>query len=232
MYRSKWAVAIVATAVMLLSACQSTTKQASSGFLQNYQGFADSSEYDNTKVFKAKGFSADSLKAVNSFKIEPFEIWLTGEKVAQFNPSQLRALSSYFHKKLETTFLNNGLKVVQQAQDDSIIIRGAFTNVKLNDPELSATDFIPFRIVLNAGNAAYLEMTDKKDVVTEVSVEMEMVDGKNQQRLFAMMATKYLDDTVANSGEENIRAVKQVLDQWVENFASKLAALRNNKVNQ
>jgi len=227
MNNAKLTAVMVAAAMLLLSACQSTTKQASSGFLQNYQGFVDSNEYENTKVFRAKGFTANDIKKVDSFKIEPFEIWLTGEKVAQFNPSQLRALSSYFHKKLETTFLANGLKVVQEASEDSIIIRGAFTNVKLNDPELSPTDFIPFRIVLNAGNAAYLEMTDKKDVVTEVSVEMEMVNGKNQQRVFAMMATKYLDDTVANNGEENIRAVKQVLDQWVENFALKLSEIRN-----
>lgn len=217
---------VVAVIIVLLPACTSTTKQPKSGFLESYRGFVDSTEFDNSKTFSSDDFDKSYLADVTGFQILPFEIWLNKSSAEQFNPSQLAALSQYFHQSMVAKFKAQGLPVVLKPSEKTLTIRGAFTGIKFNDPELSPTDFIPFRILINAGNAAYLEVTDKKDVITEVSLEMEFVASQSQERKFALMATKYLDDTVANNGVENIKAVKNLLDEWVDNFVEQIVKAR------
>ena len=84
-------------------------------------------------------------------------------------------------------------------------------------------------MVLNAGNAAYLNITDKKDVITTVSIEVELLQGLTQERIFALIATKKIDTTIANSGVDNVAAVKDLLDLWVNNFIVKLTKTRANQ---
>jgi hypothetical protein len=83
------------------------------------------------------------------------------------------------------------------------------------------------RLVLNAGNAAYLNVTNQKDVITEVSIEVEFLLGRNSKRVFAMTATKQLDLTMGESGDDGFKVVTAVLDLWVDNFIKKLASIRN-----
>jgi hypothetical protein len=100
----------------------------------------------------------------------------------------------------------------------TISIRGVFTNVRVIDPEVGISDFIPIRLIINAGNAVYLKATGQKDVISSISLEAEFIDNKTKRRLFAMAATKELDATVTSDQEGNIRALKEVLDTWARNL--------------
>jgi len=215
-------------ALILLSGCASTTKHQQSGFIKNYDDFVTSTNYDNTKIYRAKGFGRESIAKLKEIKLVPFEIWINPEPDSHFNPQQLVGLSRYFNNSLRTKLFENGFNVVEKVNVGTLTLRGAFTGVKFTSPELSATDFIPFRIVLNAGNAAYLKMSAQKDVITNVSIELEFLQGVDQQRVFALLATKSVDATIANSGEDNITAVQALLDHWADNFVEKLVEIRTS----
>lgn len=228
-YKQLLQLTLVATILVILSGCVSTTTQKSSGFLVNYDGFVDSKTYDNTKVFQADGFGKNTIAELKEIKLVPFEIWITPDEKVNFNPQQLIDLSQYFHQKMKTSLLQNHYNVVDKVGINTLTIQGAFSSVNFEEPELAVTDFIPFRIILNAGNKAYLQVTDAKDVITKVSLEVEFLQGTVQKRVFALIATKSVDSTVANSGKDNMKAVQELLDQWADNFVEKLVSVRAGK---
>ncbi|EPJ55866.1 MAG: lipoprotein [Osedax symbiont Rs2] len=214
-------------ALFLLSGCATTTTQQHSGYFSSYQGFVDSKDYDYTKTYNVDASDREALAQVKSINLVPFEMWLSPASNANFNAQQLAGLSRYFHAQLGQKLQKNGFNIVDSAGSETLTIKGAFSGISFSAPELAPTDFIPFRIVLNAGNAAYLQVTDKKDVITEVSIEAEFLIGEQQQRIFALIATKYVDATVANSGSDNVLAVQQLLDVWVTNFVAKLSDIKS-----
>ena len=118
--------------------------------------------------------------------------------------------------------------MVNEAGAGILSIRGAFSAIKITQPELSPTEFIPFRVVLNAGNAAYLSVTKQRDLITQVGIEVEFKLGKDSPPVFAMTNVKTLDTTVSNSKSGNLEAVKVVLDTWIDNFVEKLAEVRHS----
>ncbi len=214
---------------LFISGCASNTTQNTVGFLGNYDNFIDSKDYKFTKTYTAKNFNAQSLATVQKIHLVPFELWLGNNKQANFNPKQLAQLSKDFQQLLSTELLKKNYQIVDKASSDALTIRGAFSDISLHDPKLSPTDFIPFRIVLNAGNAAYLKLSENKDVITSISIEAEFLQGAPAERLFALIATKKIDDTVAADNSENLQSVNQVLKIWAVNFANKISQLRDNK---
>lgn len=224
--------ALLATLILVINTgCTSTSKPNDSGFLGNNIKLIKSGKFDDTWVNISPTFNRQQLAAVKKIKLIPFEVWLkqnTQLKEKTINTTQLRKLHGYFHDKLTATLKGN-YQIVEIADEDTLTIRGAFTKINLAKPELKATDFIPIRLVLNAGNSAYLMTTEQQDIVANVAIEVEFLLGSNQQRVFAMKAEKIIDLTVANSVEGNFTAVTQVLDIWADNFAKKLTQIRNEK---
>jgi hypothetical protein len=225
-YKQLLQLMLLATTFVILSGCVSTTTQKSSGFLVNYDGFVDSKTYDNTKVYQADGFGKNTIAELKEIKLVPFEIWITPDEKANFNPQQLTDSSQYFHQKMKANLLRNHYNVVDKVGNNTLTIQGAFSSVNFEEPELEATDFIPFRIMLNAGNEVYLQVTDAQDVITKVLIEMEFLQGTAQKRVFALMATKAIDSTIANNGKDNMKAVQELLDHWADSFVEKLVAVR------
>jgi len=228
----KITVLIALTIVLLLnSGCSSTPKPRDSGFLGNNIELTKSEQFDNSWVYVLPEFNQQRLAKVKKIQLVPFEIWLeqtalNNEKLKSINTTQLRKLHRYFHNKL-TASLTAHYQIVDNADENTLIIKGAFTNIHLAEPELAVTDLIPIRLVLNAGKTAYLMATEQKDIISKVALEVEFIMGTSQQRVFAMAAEKNIDVTVTNDAEGNFSAVTQVLDIWVDNFAKKLTQIRN-----
>lgn len=138
------------------------------------------------------------------------------------NTQQLAQLQQHFYLKL-TKGLAKYYQIVDEADSETLIIRGAFSRLKLSEPGLSVTDFVPVRIVLNAGNSAYLVATSQQDLISEVSIEAEFLLGDDKVRVFAMTITRELDVTVSDANNGNVAAVKEVLDLWAANFIKTIA---------
>ena len=213
--------------VLFVSGCSNSLKQTQSGYLGDYTQLKPSAEYDDTLIYQAEGFDGKTLKQVSKIQLVPFEVWLTQKQSKSLNTEQVRLLVMSFHQKLLKK-IPKQFKIVNSADSDTLVIKGAFTGVTLNDPEVSVGDFVPIKLVFNAGNTAYLNATGQKNVITEVSIEVEFLLGQSNERVFAMTATKVLDATVQKTGEDNVKAVESVLDLWIDNFVNKLEQVKKN----
>lgn len=212
---------------LLVAGCMNITDQQKSGFLKDYQGFEDAYDPDYTKVYRSENFTTDMIADMHRIKLVPFEMWASSD--ANFTKDELAQLSNYFHQQMSDRLIANNYKLVRVAGPRTIIIRGAFSGVKFEDPELMPQDFIPFRMVINAGNFAYLQIADKSDVTTKVSVEIEFLKGLRRERILAAISTKYVDNTIANSGVDNMAVVKALLDMWADRFVDRLVEIRADK---
>jgi len=214
---------------LFVSGCMNITDQQQSGFLKNYEGFEDVYDPDYTKVYRSKNFTIEMLADMQRVKLVPFEMWVTPGADAKFGPEDLHELSQYFHQQMTARLSANNYEVVELMGPRTFIIQGAFSGVKFENPELMPTDFITFRMVMNAGNFAYLQIADKSDVTTKVSVEIEFLKGIRRERILAAISTKYVDTTIANSGEDNMTVVKELLDMWAAKFVDRLVEIRADK---
>lgn len=212
---------------LLLSGCINITDQQKSGFLKNYDDFVDVVDPDYTKVYRAPNFTINTIATMNKIKLVPFEMWVTPGPEAKFTKAQLKVLSEYLNQQLTSKLVDNNYQVVDRVGPNTMTIRGALSGVKFEDPEISPLDFVPFRIVVNAGNYAYLQIVDKKDVTTKVSLEIEFLQGVRRQRVLAAISTKYVDTTIANSGIDNMEAVQSLLDDWADKFVERLVEIRD-----
>lgn len=211
--------------MLFLTGCASNTTQKPTGYLGNYDNFVDSKKFKFTKTYQSPEFNKKDLAKLTKIHLIPFELWLNNSSTS-FNPAQLSGLSRDFHQLLRTELLKKGFQLVETPTADSLTIKGAFSNVSFSAPSLSASDFIPVRIVLNAGNSAYLKLTDKKDVITSVSIEAEFLQGMPQKRVFALLATKSRENALASDNSENSQSVKQILQVWAVNLAKNLHQLK------
>lgn len=215
--------------IFFLSGCMNITEQQQSGFLKNYDGFEDVYDPDYTKVYRSENFTIDMIADMQRVKLVPFEMWITPSDDAKFTPEELKEFSQYFHQQMTARLTANNYEVVDLLGPRTLIIQGAFSGVKFEEPAVMPTDFVPFRMVMNAGNLAYLQIVDKSDVTTKVSVEIEFLKGIRRERVLAAISTKYVDTTIANSGEDNIKVVKELLDMWAAKFVDRLVEIRADK---
>jgi len=211
----------ILASAFLLQGCASGLHQSQSGFLKDYSQLKPSDKYKNTKIYVSSSFNKKAFSDISSVKLEPFEIWINQSETTVINANSLANLHQYFQNRLKQK-LQPHFTVVKKATDKTLTIRGAFSGIKIKKPERSALDFIPIRIVLNAGKKAYLAATSQQNVITEVSIEAEFLLGTKGSRVFAMTATKQLDATIKKNGEDNFKALTRVLDIWINNFTQKL----------
>ncbi len=206
-----------------LAAC-SSTQHTETGFLSNYEQLQTSQQFSDTRVYIAEGFDGQALAKFNKVYIAPFEVWLDKDRTAAVGSSNLQNALSYLNQRLHNA-ISPYYDIVTQPAPDVLTIRGAITRVEITEPELSPTDFIPFRVVLNAGNAAYLAATSQQDLITQVGIEMEFSTSNPREVLFAMTAVREMDTTVLDNEGGNAQAVKQVFDEWADNFAKRLSKI-------
>lgn len=221
--------ALLTLVSLALTGCGATPEHSETGFLSNYEQLQPSKEFNDANVYIASGFGGEELANVQSIHILPFEVWLKADDLLPLGSEQLKNIVSYFKASLGQA-LSPEYQIVDEARQDTLTIRGAFTSIEVTEPELLPTDFIPFRVVLNAGNAAYLEATDQQDLVTQVGIEVEFLLGQSSTPVFAMTSIKKLDTTVSEGKAGNTEAVKAVLDTWIRNFVSKLEKVRQPPV--
>ena len=213
-------VLVLLVSATILSGCTTPQRSIETGSLGDYSRLKPEPNYENTKVYLDPSFDKSAFKTGRVF-VEPFEVWAEIAADSEIDHAQIYRLSTYFHERMREA-IGKEFQLVDDAESATIVIRGVFSDVRVMAPGIGVADFIPIRVIINAGNSAYLTATNQKNVVSSVSLEAEFIDNRNKRRLFAMTATKELDVTVTQDPEGNVRAVKEVLDTWVRNFIANI----------
>jgi len=209
---------------LLLSGCSNRLAQPKfkSGFLKDYRFFKKNPNTDNSWIRTKPGFRLTKLSRYKKIALNPIEIWLDPtEKANIIDPKKQAKLTAYFEQQIKNK-VGDRFEFVEPGSKDSLLIKMALTNIEELDPELSPLDVLPFRIVMMAGEQAYLLATAQKAVIGAASLEIEFVDTNSNRGIVAVIVSNKTTEVNVSDNDSNIESVKLVIDDWVERLATAL----------
>ena len=207
----------------LLSAC-SSVQHTKTGFLDNYELLKPHEQYPDTRIYRAPEFDKARLQTIEHIYLPKFEVWLNVNQNAEFlsvNQSHIAKLSYYMQSQLATRLAPYYDVLTSPAVNlpaNTLIVRGAFTNISFQEISLEARDFVPIKLVYNAGKTAYLAATEQTEAVTFVSLEAAFYIDNQVEPVFMMTASKAIESVLRTDGTENTKVLKAILDTWIDNF--------------
>jgi len=214
---------------LILSGCANRLEQPEfkSGFLKDYRLFRANPNTDNSWIRTKPGFSITQLQQYKKIALSPIEIWFDPNQAANIKDKHKQAqLTAYFAEHIKMR-VGDRFEFVEPGTKDSLLINIALTNIQEHSPELSPLDALPFRIVMMAGEQAYLLATAQKAVIGAASLEVEFVDTNSEKGLVAVIVNSETEEVNVSDDETNVDSIKLVVDQWVERLAQALTPAKN-----
>lgn len=196
-----------------------------SGFLEDYHLFKPNPYNENSWVRTSRGFKLNDLSNYQAIAVAPIEVWLKSNTPYQIkDENKQQRLTAYFEQQIKAK-VGDKFQIVPPGTKKSLLVKIAITNIEERAPEMEALDILPFRIVMNAGESAYLLATDQKAIIGNASIEAELVDSDSGKGLVAIIVNNTSGEINVADNETNIDSIKAIVDDWV----NKLVNAINNK---
>lgn len=206
-----------------LFACASTEKpKAKSEFLKSYTHFKPSPRASETWISTTSQFDYQRFIAYQHIAFAPIEIW--SSKKQQLNIPDIKkqeAITQYFEDAISKRLKGNK-QIVRPGTQGALLVKMAITYIDERSPELEALDILPFRIVMNGGELAYLAATEQKVVIGKATVEVEFVDEDSNQGIAAAIISNTTGEMHVKDNDHNIDTAKAILDNWAERLHNAL----------
>ena len=199
-----------------------------SGFLDNYDDFKIINPETNAEVWiKPPHQDLSLLKDYEAIVFSPIEIWMHSASDYQgIDPNELKLITDYFLEQLKEN-LGKNFEIVQNSGPNVMNLRIAITGVRKAKPHKEVYDFIPVKLVWDAGNAVYRKATGKHLDVYEATVEMEILDTQSGERLVAALDRHGVKETT-EEGEDTWAPLQEVIDYWAKIISNRLAQARSS----
>ena len=198
------------TSLMFSGLAISAEPAANSGFLPDYSKLQPVQGKEGVKRHINK---AIDLRPFTKLYLEPVQVVVSTEGAYKaVQPDVLKrmtdALQSAFNKALSP-----GYEVVAAPAADALRVRMAITGIQPASPALGASDFLPIVAIFNAGRAA----SGNAPKVAEMSAEIEVLDGRNQQ-VFAGVVTRKAEKTLPQGEKITWNDLAPIADAWAKQF--------------
>lgn len=222
---------LVSLAIIFIAGCSTRLQEPDnkSGFLNDYHLFKPNPSAEDSWVRVTQHFDLDKFKAYDKIAIAPVELWLNkNEPYLIKDKGKQEALTRYLEDTIKAKF-NGRKQIVEQGTPGALLIRTAITHLGEKSPDFQARDLLPFRIVKNAGESAYLAATDQKSVIGRAGLEVEFVDNDSGNGLVAVILDSLSDELTVADKPNNIDALKAVVDNWAERLVSAFDEAENSR---
>jgi hypothetical protein len=196
--------------LLTLTGCASspkTPKQA--GFEGDYDGYQQ--RPDSGGAFNRLYTGTELLKYDKVAFSKPKLLHDSARILTPKEQQQLEAVSERLHQKLTETFADilaptgPGVLRVQP-----IIIEGELTTNPKN-----LLDFIPFRIVVNAGTRLYREAQQKQLIEYQLAIALLGYDGGSGEQILGIVDRKSTGEIVINKDNLQGSDLDDMLDPWI-----------------
>lgn len=193
-----------------------------SGFLGDYKDFKVVNPETKAELWiKPPHQDLTILQGYKAIVFSPIEIWMHSTSEYQgIDPSELKLITDYFLDKLQKN-LGKHYEIVEESGPNVMNMRIAITGLKKNKPNFKAYDLIPVKLVWDAGNAAYRKAAGKQLDVYEATLEIEIRDTENHERLVAAV-DKHQIEAATEKGEDTWKPLEKVIDYWVRIISNRL----------
>jgi len=213
----------------LVSGCASTKAPiAKTDFLKHYQSFKASPNADDAWVSTTPYFDINRFKGYQKIAIAPVSLWLEQEQAFQIKDKEKQHQLKKYLEQVIKKQLSSSKQLVDVGTKDSLHIKLAITYLGERSPELEPLDILPFRVVINSGELAYLAATNQKESIGQASLEVEFVDTNTGNKLAAAIIKSEQDEMHVDDVEDNIQAIKPILHNWAERLLKALSAVSSS----
>jgi hypothetical protein len=202
--------AILTVFALLITGC-TASKTNYSGWLKDYNGFAQDPEYKDAMAY-SQGDVA--LKKYTKFIIEPVIVYISPdikEDTGKIDPEVIHKTTTYLRNALVKVIEEN-FEVVDKPGQDVARIRCAITSVELKRKALKAYNYIPISLVLTAA----AEAGGVRDSVAVMNMEAELLDSLTGHRMAAVVQKGSHGTAVKNPEKLKEENVYPILDFWAQ----------------
>ncbi|WP_347505670.1 DUF3313 domain-containing protein [Pseudomonas anguilliseptica] len=206
------ALALGLSVTVLLAGCASKTTQPSqySGFLSDYSQLQPAQSASGAPVMRwvSPDFKAQNYRSVLVEKPVFYPAPTPSEQVSQ---KTLDEIASYLQQAMQLE-LAGQYRVVQQADQDTLVLRSAISAVNLSAEGLKVYEVIPIALVAAAVSTA----AGTRDLNTNIYVELEAIDGRNSQPMARVVRKGHGLQLENDSTQLTLKDIKPALDVWAK----------------
>lgn len=204
--------AIGLSAALLLGGCASSTTQPAqySGFLDDYSQLRPEQSASGAPVMRWISPELD-LQRYRSVVVEKPLFHPAPQPSAQVSQQTLDAIAAYLQQAMQRE-LAGRLRIVNQADQDSLVLRSAISAVTLSPEGLKVYEVIPVALVAAAASTA----AGTRDLNSEIYIELEAIDGRNSQPMARVVRKGHGLQLENDSTQLRLEDIKPVLDTWAK----------------
>lgn len=195
---------------LLLAGCASQTTQPDqySGFLGDYSQLQPTTSASGAPVMR---WVSPDLKMQNysSVLVEKPVFYPRPQPSEQVSQAALDEIASYLQQAMQRE-LQGRMRVVSQADQDTLVLRSAITAVDVSAEGLKVYEVIPVALVA----AAVTTAAGTRDRTTEIYVEVEALDARTSQPLARVVRKGHGLDLENKSTQLTLKDLKPALDIW------------------
>ena len=103
-------------------------------------------------------------------------------------------------------------RIVNQADQDSLVLRSAISAVSLSAEGLKVYEVVPIALVAAAASTA----AGTRDLNSEIYIELEAIDGRNSQPMARLVRKGHGLQLENDSTQLRLEDIKPVLDTWAK----------------
>jgi len=201
-----------AMALVILSGCSaSSQKPPDAGFTDSYY-FGYEQREDSEGAFNRLYPGADLGKYHHVSFFEPLRIQVEGDAFTDIEQAEVAAISERLHQRLTLAFKD---LLAPPGPGVLVVVPTLVGGERKSNPK-DALDFIPFRIVINAGKRVYREANAQELVQYTLAISLEGFDGESGVQVLGMIDRKTADEAVIEKGITNAGDLDPLLDLWAE----------------
>ena len=204
--------ALSLSVTLLLAGCASKTTQPSqySGFLSDYSQLQPAQSASGAPVMRwvSPDFKAQNYRSVLVEKPVFYPAPTPSEQVSQ---KTLDEITSYLQQAMQLE-LAGQYRVVQQADQDTLVLRSAITAVNLSAEGLKVYEVVPIALLAAAASTA----AGTRDLNTNIYVELEAIDGRNSQPMARVVRKGHGLQLENDSTQLTLKDIKPALDVWAK----------------
>jgi hypothetical protein len=208
-----------ALTALLLGGCTSkvTDKAQYSGYLSNYDNLQEVSTPSGGTAMRwvSPSWNPDAYNTVAFNRLEMYPAPKPNERV---NQQTLNDIQNYMSNKAKAT-LGQKYRVVSNpaaapAGSKTLVMRAAITGVSASNEGMKWYEVVPIAAVVGATQAA----TGHRDQDTELYIEAEFIDAKNNQTV-AKVVRKVFGEQLSNESQEiTAKDFKAAIDKLGTDF--------------
>ncbi|MCV6611546.1 MAG: DUF3313 domain-containing protein [Amphritea sp.] len=222
---SRWIAPLLISSA-LLSGCQTQPqKPENTGFLKSYSNFRDHPYVDKAKIWVKPGIDSKTIAQYNSFILAPIEIWPSRTGYSGITAAEIKAMSQAFHNAIGHQ-LAPDYSLTDKPGSKTAYIRMALTDISRTDPEKNVLDFIPVRLLINAGKDAVLAMQDKEYKIANATLELEFYDSETGELLAMIIDSQTGDKEIIAKNQAGFEDLQKLFNLWSKRFSTTLKSLK------